>query len=698
MRIFISLKIYQTLGLLTFLFAFGACDDTITGRESAVLEITPDTFRFPASQPGDPAVDEVVVIRNIGEGTLILADFAGRFANSASYQLDYRPFDPMVDSPESGDFFVGIDPVEGNLFPPNLSVEPDQALALKLRYTPDADGAGGSITIATNAEPRELEIPIIGVASAGDIAVFPTTLDFGRVNAGETSTLDLTLTNVGTASVQFNQVFLNANEDFTVQLSGESAIGSSADVPTLQDPDGDGTPGLDPTKSVIFQVTYAPPVEGPDAGEIVFGVAGAVQDNVTVSMTANGSAPCLNLIFPDSASSDTSTLQFGPALIGATTASEIIVESCGAETLNISAIRYEGAPEFALADDAMPFDLPAAGETRPSNSFTLNFSPTEAEVYEGTLVIVSNDPVKQPELRIPVLGRGTLNACPVAAVTESRLDVLPLEIITLDGSASSDMDGPSGMPVSYEWVVVSRPEGSTAQPVERFFNPLRPADGGEPDNNSTPTAQFFVDLAGEYVFNLVVMDDLGFAAPSNTCPQQEATIIVNSLPDEDIHVELTWTTPGDPNETDTEGTDVDLHFRHPNAQRWNQSPYDCYFANPNPDWGPTGPIGNPSLDIDDVNGAGPENINLNDPEFTDQTTIPGPYLVGVHYYQSGGLFTADYGASEATIRIYLGGSLAGTYTRVLDVTDNFWEVVGVIWTASETRAQEIDRFYNTTPW
>ena len=189
------------------------------------------------------------------------------------------------------------------------------------------------------------------------------------------------------------------------------------------------------------------------------------------------------------------------------------------------------------------------------------------------------------------------------------------------------------------------------------------------------------------------MDDLGFAAPSNTCPQQEATIIVNSLPDEDIHVELTWTTPGDPNETDTEGTDVDLHFRHPNAQRWNQSPYDCYFANPNPDWGPTGPIGNPSLDIDDVNGAGPENINLNDPEFTDQTTIPGPYLVGVHYYQSGGLFTADYGASEATIRIYLGGSLAGTYTRVLDVTDNFWEVVGVIWTASETRAQEIDRFY-----
>jgi hypothetical protein len=685
-------------GMLVLFTTLNACDDTITGRESAILELTPDTFRFPAAQPGDEPIDKIVVIRNIGDGALLLADFEGVFANSVSYQLDYRPFDPELETAESGEFFVGIDPTQGNRFPPTVSIEQDQALALKLRYIPDNLGAGGSINIATNANPRDLVVPIQGIESAGDIAITPTTLDFGRVNAGDSQTLDLTLTNVGTAPVQFNQVFLNANEDFTVQLSGENAIGSSADISTLQDPDSDGTPGLSPTKSVRFQVTYAPPIEGPDSGEIVFGLADAIQNSISVNMVANGAAPCLNLLFPDSSSSDTSTLQFGPALIGATTPSEIVVESCGGESLNVSSIRYEGAPQFVLADNAMPFELPAANEMRPSQSFTINFSPTEAEVYEGTLIIVSNDPAKQPEIRIPVIGRGTLNACPVAAVETSRLDVLPLEIITLDASASTDMDGPSGRPVSYEWIVVSRPDGSTAQPVERFFNPLRPADGGEADDPTTPIAQFFVDLAGEYVFNLVVTDDLGFAAPSNTCPQQDVSIVVNSLPNEDIHVELTWTTPGDSNETDTEGTDVDMHFRHPNAPRWNQSPYDCYFANPNPDWGPSGPVGNPSLDIDDVNGAGPENINLNDPEFTDQTTIPGPYLVGVHYYSSGGLFTTDYGPSEATIRIYLGGSLAGTYTRMLQSTENFWEVAGVIWTASETRVQEIDRFYDLAPW
>ncbi|MAD60660.1 MAG: hypothetical protein CMH49_03975 [Myxococcales bacterium] len=691
----------RKLAFITLMGLFStviACDDTITGRESAVIEVIPDTFRFPATQPGEDPIDQMVVIRNIGDGDLLLADFVGVFADNASYQLDYRPFDPETSEADTGDFFVGIDPIQGNLFPGTISIKPDEALALKLRYTPDALGAGGEIQIETNAEPRDLVIPIQGVASAGDIAANPTTLDFGRVNAGETQTLDLTLTNVGTAPVMFTEVFLNTNEDFSIKLRDENVVGSSAMIMALQDPDNDGTPGLSPTKSVIFQVTYAPPTEGPDSGEVVFALAGAIQDNLTVNIVANGAAPCLNLLFPDSSSSDTSTLQFGPALIGATTPSEIIVESCGGEALNVSSIRYEGAAEFALAEDAMPFELPAANDTRPSRSFTVNFSPTEADVYEGTLIIVSNDPAKQPELRIPVIGRGTLNACPIAAVNNDRLDVLPLEIITLDASPSTDSDGPSGRPVSYEWVVISRPDGSTAQPVERFFNPLRPADGGEIDNPSTPTAQFFVDLAGEYVFGLVVTDDLGFSAPSNTCPQQEVEVVVNSLPDEDIHIELTWTTPGDANETDTEGTDVDLHFRHPNSQEWNRSPYDCYFANPNPDWGPSGPVGNPSLDIDDVNGAGPENINLNDPEFTDQTTIPGPYLVGVHYYSSGGLFTADYGASEATIRIYLGGSLAGTYTRVLQSTENFWEVAGVIWTNTETRVQEYDRFYAVAPW
>ena len=692
----VSLGLFFVLSLLLLAVSTGCDDESFEARQSAVIEVAPNAFRFPAAQPGEASVEKVVIIKNVGASDLLLAQITARFSNAAAYELDYRPFDPSVGGSEGGDFFVGID-INGNSFPDNISIPPAQALALKLRYTPDGQGASGIVEMTTNADPNELQIPIEGVASVGDVVVTPSLVDFGRVNVGDTQYEELTLTNVGSAPALISQIFLNARDEYTISLNETDVVGAVADIPTLQDPDGDGEPGLSPMSSVTFNVSYTPISENSLPGEVVFALTGAIQESITVNLSANGASPCINLLFPDSVSSDNSTLQFGPALIGATTPSQIIVESCGGQQLEVSSITYEGAPEFALGEGAMPFNLAGRTEVRPSKDFTINFSPTDAEVYEGTLVIASNDPAN-PELRIPVLGRGTVNACPEAVVTTSLLDVLPLEIITLDGSNSVDTDGPNGMPVTYEWVVVDQPEGSTARPVERFFNPLRPADGGEPDDPSTPSAQFFVDLAGEYVFHLVVTDDLGFTAPSNSCPQNDAVILVNSLPDEDIHVELTWTTPGDANETDTEGTDVDLHFRHPNGQRWNQSPWDCYFANPNPDWGPTGPVGNPSLDIDDVNGAGPENINLNDPEFTDATTIPGPYLVGVHYYSSGGLFTTDYGSSEATIRLYLGGALAGTYTRNLSATGNFWEVAGVIWTASEQRVQEIDRFYNTPPW
>jgi hypothetical protein len=692
----VSLGLLYVLSLLLLVVSIGCDDESFEARQSAVIEVAPNAFRFPAAQMGETAIEKIVIVKNVGASDLLLAQITARFSNAAAYELDYRTFDPANDTSEGGDFFVGID-VNGNNFPDNISVPPAQSLALKLRYTPDGQGASGLVEMTTNAEPSELQIPIEGVASRADVVVSPALVDFGRVNVGDTKVEELTLTNVGSGPALISQIFLNAREEYAISLDEVDVIGSVADIPTLQDPDGDGEPGLSPMSSVTFNVTYTPVSENSLPGEVVFALTGAIQDSITVNLSANGASPCLNILFPDSVSSDSSTLQFGPALIGATTPSEVIIESCGGQQLDVSSITYEGAPEFALDEDAMPFSLAGRTDVRPSRSFTVNFSPTDAEVYEGTMIIASNDPAN-PELRIPVLGRGTVNACPEAVVTTSSLNVLPLEIITLDGSNSVDVDGPNGMPVSYGWVVVSRPEGSTAQPVERFFNPLRPADGGEADDMSTPSAQFFVDLAGEYVFNLVVTDDLGFAAPSNSCPQMDATILVSSLPDEDIHVELTWTTPGDPNETDTEGTDVDLHFRHPNGQRWNQSPWDCYFANPNPDWGPTGPVGNPSLDIDDVNGAGPENINLNDPEFTDQTTLPGPYLVGVHYYGSGGLFTTDYGPSEATIRLYLGGVLAGTYTQVLNATNNFWEVAGIIWTASEQRAQEINRFYDVAPW
>ena len=83
----------------------------------------------------------------------------------------------------------------------------------------------------------------------------------------------------------------------------------------------------------------------------------------------------------------------------------------------------------------------------------------------------------------------------------------------------------------------------------------------------------------------------------------EDTIYFNSLvPPMALRATLTW---------NTNGTDVDFWITDPNGEK-------CYYANRTTASGLT-------LDTDDTNGYGPENI-------TTATIIPGDYLVQVHYY------------------------------------------------------------------
>ena len=66
---------------------------------------------------------------------------------------------------------------------------------------------------------------------------------------------------------------------------------------------------------------------------------------------------------------------------------------------------------------------------------------------------------------------------------------------------------------------------------------------------------------------------------------------------------------------------------------WFQQPYDCYYQNPTPDWGQQGnPDDDLLLDLDDIDGGGPENIGLSNPENTQN--LGNLYIVGVHYNRS----------------------------------------------------------------
>jgi hypothetical protein len=122
--------------------------------------------------------------------------------------------------------------------------------------------------------------------------------------------------------------------------------------------------------------------------------------------------------------------------------------------------------------------------------------------------------------------------------------------------------------------------------------------------------------------------------------------------------------------------DVDSHFIEPGGTFFDCQT-DCYFGNPSPDWAVQGDWkDNPYLDVDDVDGYGPEHTNITEPK-------PGKYRFVVHYYSDSyeGSGSTD---TEATVEVYSYGVLLQTFGPVyLDKTNRNWDVFDIEWPSKQ---------------
>ena len=229
----------------------------------------------------------------------------------------------------------------------------------------------------------------------------------------------------------------------------------------------------------------------------------------------------------------------------------------------------------------------------------------------------------------------------------------------------------SGQTCTYNWTV-KQPSGSN-KAIETSSSP----------KNST----FQPDVAGEYVFCVEVTD----AGGAVVCAQVCKTVLV--VPDKAVHVELLWDTPADPDQTDTgpaAGADMDLHFASSLAagpdldcdgagDPWFSPTFDCFWYNPRPEWSSANSCTyeEPTLDLDDTDGAGPENLSLDAPQGI--LASPSQYAIGVHYWDDHG-----YGVSFATLTVYLVGSVALKIDKVSMNPWDMWYVAKLNWPNSLT--------------
>jgi hypothetical protein len=121
-----------------------------------------------------------------------------------------------------------------------------------------------------------------------------------------------------------------------------------------------------------------------------------------------------------------------------------------------------------------------------------------------------------------------------------------------------------------------------------------------------------------------------------------------------LHLSLRW---------DLDDSDFDLHLQRTGG--FFGTADDCYWGNRQPAWGPDGERGDPRLSQDNSTGFGPEFIGYVSPP-------AGRYLAQVDYYSA-----VESGPATATLKVFVGNVLRGTYVQRVEASAPFWAAVQI---------------------
>lgn len=252
-----------------------------------------------------------------------------------------------------------------------------------------------------------------------------------------------------------------------------------------------------------------------------------------------------------------------------------------------------------------------------------------------------------------------LPSCAETDPIERELDALPLDVVLdLDFDGACDTTG-----WTYEWVVTAHPDGSTALPYERFFNNQQPANGGEADDRSTPTAKLLVDVGGAWALELRGIPPGGAAIVLQTvrfwAGRWGALNIGHDHP-RDLAARMI--------------------LAHPNSEAWFSDPHSCWADNPRPDWGPLGPDASDPTFFGTLRNS---MITLDTMENTEQ--LGAPYLLGVSWI-------GDGEAGPTDISISISNAQAIRFEGRLGTDAEFWFVAKLHWTEDGGWIEPIDRY------
>lgn len=657
--------------------------------------------------------DQIVKIQEAVVGVGQTYDYSIKVINVGTRDLDIT----SVDSTYTGckeDKTNAITLEKGTAIPltlaPNGSGLGRESLTLTVHYKRPAQTCEGrrmDIVIHNTSGDESLQNLKIQVnieKAVPMIGAIPSTVDFGQKSPGAQGDVDLSVKNIGAGKLLINKVIYLADKpgfSFRVKLPNKEE--QVFPIPT----DKVKTLVLDPPVAlwdyevIPFRMVYKAISADPAKGQIQF-ISNDTKfpgpDGLVVPIQANVGGPCLK--------AEPANVDFGAVTKGNLGVEVVKLTGCGDKDVSITSIvpAKDTSHDFSIDLSGLNNEPskahPLVIQAGTSQKLVVKYLPLKVDKDAhggiipdlGSILVENSSPINP--LNIGLHGVGVDASAPVADFTmEARIcdppNCLPSDLskcitkVVKDGDTvppqtNIQMHDLSNDPTlgggisHWQWDVKGPTDTNTAyRPSPEF-----------------PGPSVCLNVAGDYTFLLTVLSKAG--VPSKTT---QKGLKVSS--GEGLHIELTWHTPADPDETDqcgkdkNCGSDMDLHFLHPNA--WGQgvkitgitnpgyfsSKWDCYWNNAHPLWvkpedAQPGTDPNPNLDRDDTDGLGPENLNLRNPQIFQNGAC---YRVGVHYFDDHG-----FGASYATVKVYVNGQLVWQNPNPVRMDGHdLWDVAEICW-------------------
>ncbi|HVG57008.1 MAG TPA: choice-of-anchor D domain-containing protein [Hyalangium sp.] len=439
----------------------------------------------------------------------------------------------------------------------------------------------------------------------------PATLEFGAVPVLREATREVPLVNAGRAGLRvLGARIQEADSAFRVLSAPESVAAGGEEA---------------------IQIVFVPPGEAVYQATLVVETDDLEREVVEVALTGEGRTAAALELAP-------AVLDFGRVPEGQAVTRSFTVRAQGTADLVLEDLRL--APGTSSAFGLMgSVRTPAVVDVGSEVQLTVRYAvPVGAsEAMSGGVLVRTTDPARR-EATVEL--RGTVNRAPVPRVAPLGTSAPGREVV-LDGTGSMDPDGDA--PLTYQWVLRSRPVGAQASIAEpgaaRTVLRLDPA------------------VPGEYEAELHVTDAGGARSV------MPALARVVAAPAQQLLVEMFW---------DNAVTDMDLHVLRVPGAALGSIPDDCHYANPRPDWGAPGVSrDDPELLRDALTGYGPEVFGYGEPG-------EGSYRVAVVFSRENGAVDPR---STVTVRVYERGVVRGEFRRMLSQQGDAWSVADVSWPA-----------------